>query len=98
MHYRSLIGFIAQVALLSMAIAGAQAQDQSKYPDWNGQWRNASGGHFDPSKPRLRQQAPLTEEYQAIYAAGLADQAAGGQGNDPMYRCIPPGMPRAMIV
>jgi hypothetical protein len=28
----------------------------------------------------------------------LADQAAGGQGNDPTYTCIPPGMPRAMTV
>src|SRR5262249_12836113 len=28
------------------------------------------------------------------YEAGLADQAAGGQGTDPTYRCIPFGMPR----
>src|SRR5436309_14282963 len=28
----------------------------------------------------------------------MADQKAGGQGGDPTYTCIPPGMPRAMTV
>jgi hypothetical protein len=51
----------------------------------------------DPSKPAGRgQQAPLTAEYQAAFEANLAAQAAGGQGNDPTYVCIPNGMPRAM--
>jgi hypothetical protein len=45
-----------------------------------------------------KQEAPLTEEYQAIYAASIADQAAGGQGGDPTYTCIAPGMPRIMNV
>ena len=44
------------------------------------------------------QGAPLTPEYQALYRANLADQAAGGQGADPTGRCIPPGMPRMMTV
>src|SRR5260370_13266427 len=30
--------------------------------------------------------------------ANLKDQAAGGQGTDPTYTCIPDGMPRAMNV
>jgi hypothetical protein len=98
MSERHPLAAFALAAALSMAATGARALDDTKYPDWTGQWRNASGGHFDPSKPRMRQQAPLTEEYQKIFEAGLADQAAGGQGNDPMYRCIPPGMPRAAIV
>jgi hypothetical protein len=79
-------------------LAGARAADEMKYPDWLAQWKNASGGHFNPAKPRMRQEAPLTAEYQAIYEAGVANAAAGGQGSDPMWRCIPPGMPRAMIV
>jgi hypothetical protein len=54
---------------------------------------------WDITKPVGRgQQAPLTPEYQAIFEAGLADQAAGGQGNDPTGICIPDGMPRAMNV
>jgi hypothetical protein len=51
----------------------------------------------DPSKPFGRgQQAPLTAEYQAVFEANLAAQAAGGQGNDRTYVCLPNGMPRAM--
>jgi hypothetical protein len=42
------------------------------------------------------QQAPLTAEYQAVFEASLADQAAGGQGGDPRYTCLPSGMPRVM--
>ena len=56
----------------------AQAADASKYPDWMAQWQNKSGGHFDASKPRMKQEAPLTPEYQAIYEANLADMANGG--------------------
>jgi hypothetical protein len=54
-------------------------------------------GRFDPTKPPGRlQEAPLTAEYQAIYEANLEDQARGGQGIDPTYRCLSPGMPRIM--
>jgi hypothetical protein len=76
----------------------ASAQDTSRLPDWKGQWIRTGAGTFDPTKPPgLRQGAPLTPEYQAILEASVAAQAAGGQGNDPMARCIPPGMPRMMI-
>ena len=38
--------FIATIALaaLCLATAGAQAFDESKYPDWRGQWRRAEPG------------------------------------------------------
>jgi hypothetical protein len=75
--------------------------DGAKYPDLSGQWiRGYPGGaRFDPAKPvGPRQEAPLTPEYQAIYQADLAEQAAGGQGIDPTYRCLSPGMPRIMHV
>jgi hypothetical protein len=36
----------------------------------------------------------LTAEYQAIFEANLADQAAGGQGFDRDFVCQTPGMPR----
>jgi hypothetical protein len=88
-------------AALIVANAAASAHDESKYPDWSGQWRRPQGLgiQWDPSKKLGRDEAaPLTPEYQKIFEAGLADQAAGGQGNDPTYTCIPPGMPRAMTV
>jgi hypothetical protein len=105
MPYRSSIGAIALVAALSVMIAGARADDGAKYPDWKGQWTRVrvpgvtGQPGYDPTKIEGRaQQAPLTPEYQAIFEASLADIAAGGQGNDPTYNCISPGMPRIMTV
>ena len=98
MRCRSSIVAVALAALCA-TFASAQAVDESKYPDWNGQWKLGIPAKWDPSKPPGRgQQAPLTPEYQAIFEANLADQAAGGQGTDPTYVCIPDGMPRAMNV
>ena len=95
------------VAVLPIMVADVKAFDDSKYPDLKGQWRRAergdlSGGvgglRYDATKPPLLgQEAPLTAEYQAIYEANLADQAAGGQGIDPTYACLSPGMPRVML-
>ena len=96
---------IGAALLFAFCSAGAHAQilDLGKYPDLKGQWARApvpgavGQPPHDPSKPFGRgQQAPLTAEYQAVFEANLADQAAGGQGNDPTYVCIPNGMPRAM--
>jgi hypothetical protein len=97
MLYRNLIGAMALVA--TGLTGGAQAEDMSKLPDWSGQWKNTSGIQWDQTKPLGRaQQAPLTPEYQARYEANLADQAAGGLGDDPTGQCIPHGMPRVMTV
>jgi hypothetical protein len=99
MHHSGSIAPVALAAALILAIAAAQAHDESKYPDWRSQWIRVGGIQWDPSKPLGRaEQAPLTLEYQAIFESGLARQATGGQGNDPTYTCIPPGMPRAMTV
>src|SRR5262245_53237150 len=86
----------ACAAALCVLGASAHAFDESKFPDWKGQWRRFESGpvKYDPSKPRLAQEAPLTPEYQAIFEANLKDQAAGGQGIDPTYTCLSPGMPR----
>ncbi|HEY3640914.1 MAG TPA: hypothetical protein VGL31_07465, partial [Xanthobacteraceae bacterium] len=106
MRFRSLIGALALAALLSAGAARAQApaqgvSDQSKYPDWKGQWLRTGRGNgnaWDPTKPLgLGEEAPLTPEYQAIFEAALKDEKDGGQGIDPTYLCVPSGMPRAMI-
>jgi hypothetical protein len=87
----------ALAAGLLMTIGGAHAFDEAKYPDWSGQWLRIGGVQWDPSKPRSRgQQAPLTPEYQAVFDASLADQGAGGQGNDERFTCRSSGMPRIM--
>jgi len=96
---RRLIGIIALAVGLAMTFADARAFDETKYPDWGGQWKRPRGlaTQWDQTKPSgLGQQAPLKPEFQAILEANLKEQATGGQGGDPTYACISPGMPRIM--
>ena len=91
---------MALVAALCVAPGGAQAVDETKYPDWKGQWVRIGGGaQYDPDKPGGRgQQPPLTDEYRAIWEAHLAEAAAGGQYYNTQVHCLPGGMPRMMVV
>jgi hypothetical protein len=57
MPYRIPIASVALVAALCATVAGAQAFDETKYPDWKGQWGRvpvAAGitgqPSFDPNK------------------------------------------------
>ena len=95
----------AAAFVAGLLIGSAAAHDETKYPDFNCQWRragNVGGGlrglGFDPTKPMGREQKPpLTAEYQAIYEANLKDMEQGGQGIDPTITCLSPGMPRVMM-
>jgi hypothetical protein len=98
---------IITVAIASwLTVPGAGAQEQSKYPDWKGQWRDmlprgiaGQSVRFDQTKPYGRgQDAPLTEEYRKVHEASMAEQAEGGVGNWPGTTCRPNGMPRMMAV
>jgi hypothetical protein len=94
------------LATLSMTVGGARAFDDAQYPNLKGQWvraRSPAGvvgqGPFDPDKSwGLAQQAPLTPEYQKVFEASLADQAAGGQGGWTGGRCLAVGMPAMMTL
>jgi hypothetical protein len=100
MSRRYAFRLLASTAGFVLSLTAAQAFDESKYPDWAGQWRRPQGisNLWDPSKPWGKEEAPLTPEYQAIYEASLKDQLEGGQGNDTTITCLPDGMPRAMNV
>jgi hypothetical protein len=100
MRLVGLVGAFVSATLSCWMQSAAQAHDESKYPDWSGQWRRPGMAlQWDTTKPMGRgQEAPLTPEYQAIFEAGLASQREGGQGNDPRYGCLPQGMPRVMSV
>jgi len=97
MFHRASIG-AAIVAVALCACVSANAQDK-KFPDWDGLWgRGSPVGLWDPSKPAgLRQEAPLTSEYQAIYESNLAKGRAG-TFFDIKGICGPVGMPRVMIL
>ena len=102
---RTVVAAFALAVLLVLPTA-AQVIDSGKYPDLKGQWLRPTRGPFvhgppwDTSKSEgLGQQAPLTNEYRAIYEADLADQAAGGPGNNwPGATCRGHGMPAVMAV
>ncbi len=97
-HNGALAPAAALLFALLMSITGARAEE-AKYPNLRGQWVRVGGVQWDLGKPPGRgQKAPLTPEYQRIYESALAEEAAtGGQAYNPQVRCIPPGMPRAMI-
>jgi hypothetical protein len=84
---------------LSLPIVAAHAQDMSKYPDFEGQWRRGQGvGAWDPTKPPGKgQQAPLTPQAQAVFEGNIK-KIAEGKVYDPKWNCGPPGMPRMMMV
>jgi hypothetical protein len=112
MHHRISIGATMLAAALMMMIGDAAAHDESKYPNFQGQWRRfgntgllnggVGGIRWDTSNPpgpgpSLGQKPPLTPEYQSIYDENLDDMAKGGQGIDPTASCVSPGMPRIML-
>jgi hypothetical protein len=112
MRFCSLFGAAAVATAVLAMVGDAVAFDETKYPDLKGQWVRANNGglfaggagglRYDESKPpsaslSLGQEPPLTPEYQAIYEENLDDMSKGGQGIDPTYACISPGMPRVMI-
>jgi hypothetical protein len=98
---RSLLGLVANTAVLLATLAVAQAFDESIYPSWRGPWQQLGGSWnspWDPGKPPgAGQVAPLTGEYQAIYQASRKTEAEGGIEVDPTRRCIPAGFPRVMM-
>src|SRR5439155_9298952 len=104
MCFRSTLSTTALALALAMTISIAKAHDESKYPNWKGQWRviltpGLAGQRvkFDPTKAWGKGQgAPLTPEYQKIHEDSMADQANGGLGNYPSATCHPGGMPRMM--
>jgi hypothetical protein len=99
MSCHRLMGALAVAGALLMMPGLSLAFDETKYPDWSGQWKKPAGigNQWDQTKrPGRAQEAPLTPEYQKIFEASLADQAAGGQGEDIRITCVSTGMPRMM--
>jgi hypothetical protein len=97
---RVTFGSIAVAAALPMLFAAepTRSQEQSKYPGFTAQWSRPGSAQWDPTKPGgLRQQAPLTAEYQAMLEANVKEITTGGQGYNLQATCLPSGMPRMMI-
>jgi hypothetical protein len=95
----------ALATALWASTAAAQKPDFGKYPDLKGQWNRfvvpglPGQPSFDQTKGwGPRQEAPLTPEYRKIMEDSMADQAAGGHGDNVDHaRCGAAGMPRMML-
>src|ERR1700735_3203380 len=74
-----------------LSVGAAKACDESRYPDLKGQWDRVGAPRWADAAT-----APFTPEYRVIFEENLKDQAAGGQGTDPTFTCLAPGMPRVM--
>jgi hypothetical protein len=99
MLHRILAGAI--VLAVALTAAPASAFDESKYPNFQGQWKRKAGAvnTWDESKrPGLAQNPPLTAEYRKRWEESMADQAAGGHGNNTRVTCVSNGMPRMMTI
>jgi hypothetical protein len=102
MRDRCSFAAIVLVAALGAATTGAAALEpakhDAKYPDIGGTWVRPGAAQWDPTKPAgLRQQAPLTPEYQTLFENNLNIAKSGGQEYNPQVNCLPAGMPRVMI-
>jgi hypothetical protein len=98
---RLFVGFVIIAATLLVAPMTASAFDESKYPEFQGQWKRKLGtiNSWDETKrPGHPQNPPLTPEYRQRWEASMTDQAAGGQGLDTRVTCISNGMPRMMTI
>jgi hypothetical protein len=94
-RWRTGVSALALGIALAGAVSGAGAQiiDMGKYPSIAGGW-----GRSEVFQWARGEKPPLTDEYQAVLQANVAERAKGGAGSDAMYRCFPPGMPRVMHV
>jgi|SRR5579883_779782 hypothetical protein len=92
------IGLTVSFAIAASAASALEDQAHGKYPDIGGTWVRPGAAQWDPTKPAgLKQQAPLTPEYQAVFESNLAITKSGGQEYNPQVNCLPAGMPRVMI-
>lgn len=85
------------VLATALGMTAAEAFEDAKFPPWQGQWKRLGDSRWDISKPKRAQEPPLTPEYELRLKANWADMDTGGQGNNFMSRCIPPGMPRMAL-
>src|SRR5215467_7870379 len=101
MVMRGSISPVVLIAVLCATLNGAWARDETRHPDWKGQWVRADSAEIAPWDSRnpwgLHQQPPLTPEFQALFEANLKHLAAGVKASGPRARCIPAAVPRDEI-
>ena len=103
-HRRMLCAIV--MAVVAMLPIGQARSDEPQFPNWKGQWTSfrMSGvtlplnQGWDPTKAfGVDQQAPLTDEYKAVWLNSIREQIDGGVGNFPSMLCRAQGMPAVMM-
>jgi hypothetical protein len=83
--------FLSAAALGSMSVTALAAA-----PDLSGVWMLST--HVGALKTVDGKAPPLTPAAQAVYAAHKAAMAKGDYSFDGMSHCLPPGLPRLMLI
>jgi hypothetical protein len=86
--------FAAMAGMMTTTTTPGWAWDDSKYPNFRGQWRTVGG----PGRFARDQVAPLTPEYQVIFDSikGEGGQGSGEHASNFTYLCHSGGMPRVV--
>src|SRR5690349_14478684 len=82
--------------LLTLAAAGVPAAAFAARPDLTGVWSISS--HPSVLKTVDGKLPPLNPEAKAVYDQHLASAAKGDRSFDETTACLPPGLPRLMLV
>jgi len=92
--------FFGQASARAVAAEAAPQAAATAIPDWNGIWVHEGGLMYDPTVDKYGkpEDPPFKPEYRKMFEAGLAARARGEQVLDPTSKCLPPGMPRMMIM
>lgn len=86
------------VAILWSASASYAANGAAaKQPDFNGLWQITSKEHA-ALKPADGKALPLTDMAKAQYEKNMATLKTGKNSIDAMSRCLPPGVPRVLLM
>src|SRR5665213_906833 len=81
---------------LSAAALGAVSLNVAAAPDLSGVWALAT--HVGALQTLAGKAPPLTPEAKTVYAAHQALMAKGDYSFDGLTRCLPPGLPRLMLM
>ncbi len=84
------------VLVLAAALASVAVTIQAAPPDLTGVWFIA--GHVDALKTAQGASPPLTPSAKAVYERHRAAAAHGDHSFDGVTRCLPPGLPRLMLM
>jgi hypothetical protein len=85
-----------QIFLSSAALGAMSVNASAAAPDLSGVW--FISGHVGALKTVDGKAPPLTPEAQAVYAAHKAAIAKGDFSFDGVTHCLPPGLPRLMLM